>query len=189
MTGTDRRDLFGRYLEDFEVGDVYRHWPGKTVTEADNHLFCCLTMAVSPIHTDDHYAEQYMDGGRSLVVGTYIYALLLGMSVPDTSGKAIAALGTRELKHVRPVHAGDTLYAETTVVAARPSASRPDAGVVTVRTVGQDRLDHGRLGVRKVRSNSHTVTSSWFRPTVRTVTTPASGRDADGRAATTVVSA
>ncbi len=141
MTGTDRRDLFGRYLEDFEVGDVYRHWPGKTVTEADNHLFCCLTMAVSPIHTDDHYAEQHMDGGRSLVVGTYIYALLLGMSVPDTSGKAIAALGTRELKHVRPVHAGDTLYAETTVVAARPSASRPDAGVVTVRTVGRNQDD------------------------------------------------
>ena len=138
MTSTDRRDLFGRYLEDFEVGDVYRHWPGKTVTQADNHLFCCLTMAVSPIHTDDHYAAQHMDGGRSLVVGTYIYALLLGMSVPDTSGRAIAALGTRELKHVHPVHAGDTLYAETTVVAARPSASRPDAGVVTVRTVGRN---------------------------------------------------
>lgn len=133
---TDGRDRFGRYLEQFEVGDVYRHWPGKTVTEADNHLFCCLTMAVSPIHTDDHYARSHMDGGRSLVVGTYVYALLLGMSVPDTSGKAMAALGTDNLRHLKPVHHGDTLYASSTVLAARPSASRPEAGVVTIETAG-----------------------------------------------------
>jgi acyl dehydratase len=130
------RDGFGRYLEEFEVGDVYRHWPGRTVTEADNHLFCCLTMAVSPIHVDANYAEHEMEGGRNLVVGTYVYALLLGMSVPDTSGKALAALGTRELRHLGPVHHGDTLYASSTVVAARASASRPNAGVVTVETRG-----------------------------------------------------
>ena len=132
----DARDRFGRYLEEFAVGDVFRHWPGKTVTESEHHLFCCLTMAVSPIHTDAHYAEHEMASGRSLVVGTYIYALLLGMSVADTSGKALAALGTRELRHVRPVHHGDTLYAESTVVEARPSRSRPDAGVVTLETRG-----------------------------------------------------
>lgn len=132
----DGRSGFGRYLEEFQAGDVYRHWPGKTVTEADNHLFCCLTMAVSPIHTDAHYAEQELEGGRNLVVGTYVYALLLGLSVPDVSGKALAALGTRELRHVRPVHHGDTLYAETTVVGARPSRSIPDAGVVVVETRG-----------------------------------------------------
>jgi acyl dehydratase len=132
----DGRERFGRYLEELQVGDVYRHWPGKTVTQADNHLFCCLTMAVSPIHTDDHYAERHMDAGQSLVVGTYVYALLVGMSVPDTSGKALAALGTRELRHLAPVHHGDTLYAESTVTAARPSASRPDAGIVTLETRG-----------------------------------------------------
>jgi acyl dehydratase len=132
----DARESFGRYLEDFVAGDVYRHWPGKTVTQADNHLFCCLTMAVSPIHTDDRYAELHMDGGQSLVVGTYIYALLLGMSVPDTSGRALAALGTRELRHIRPVHHGDTLYGESTVIGARRSESRPDAGVVTIETRG-----------------------------------------------------
>ena len=130
------RTGFGRYLEELEVGDVYRHWPGKTVTEADNHLFCCLTMATSPIHTDAHYASERMDGGRNLVVGTYVYALLLGMSVPDVSGKALAALGTTELRHLRPVHHGDTLYAETTVLRRRPSKSRPDAGIVAVETRG-----------------------------------------------------
>jgi acyl dehydratase len=130
------RTGFGRYLEELEVGDVYRHWPGKTVTEADNHLFCCLTMATSPIHTDAHYASDRMDGGRNLVVGTYVYALLLGMSVPDVSGRALAALGTTELRHLRPVHHGDTLYAETTVLRRRLSKSRPDAGIVAVETRG-----------------------------------------------------
>jgi acyl dehydratase len=130
------RTDFGRYLEELEVGDVYRHWPGKTVTEADNHLFCCLTMATSPIHTDAHYASERMDGGRNLVVGTYVYALLLGMSVPDVSGKALAALGTTELRHLRPVHHGDTLYAETTVLRRRVSKSRPGAGIVAVETRG-----------------------------------------------------
>jgi acyl dehydratase len=132
----DARERFGRYLEEFEVGDVYRHWPGRTVTEADNHLFCCLTMAISPIHTDHHYAALHMEGGQNLVVGTYVYALLLGMSVPDTSGKALAALGTRELRHLSPVHHGDTLYGESTVSGARRSESRPDAGVVTIVTRG-----------------------------------------------------
>ena len=134
----DGRDRFGRYLEEFTIGDVYRHWPGKTVTEADNHLFCCLTMAVSPIHTDAHFAEMSMEGGRNLVLGTYVYALLLGMSVPDTSGKALAALGTSELHHLRPVHHGDTLYASSRVVSARRSRSRPDAGVVVVETTGEN---------------------------------------------------
>lgn len=134
----DGRERFGRYFEELKVGDVYRHWPGKTVTQADNHLFCCLTMAISPVHIDDQYAKHHMDGGRSLVVGTYVYALLLGMSVPDMSGKALAALGTRELRHIAPVHHGDTLYAESTVLAARPSASRPGAGVVTIQTRGRN---------------------------------------------------
>jgi acyl dehydratase len=125
------RPGFGRYLEELEVGDVYRHWPGRTVTEADNHLFCCLTMATSPLHTDAHYASERMDGGRNLVVGTY-------MSVPDVSGKAVAALGTTELRHLRPVHHGDTLYAETTVLRSRVSTSRPDAGVVAVETRGSN---------------------------------------------------
>ena len=133
-----REERFGRYFEEFEVGDVYRHWPGKTLTEAENHLFCLLTMAASPVHVDAHYAEIEMETGRNLVVGTYVYALLLGMSVPDVSGKAIAALGTESLRHVRPLFHGDTLYGETTVLSTRPSESRPQAGIVTVETRGEN---------------------------------------------------
>src|ERR1039458_5624240 len=83
---------FGRTYEEFEVGAVYKHWPGKTVTEYDDHLFCLLTMNHHPLHLDANYAEQTTDFGRNVVVGNYIYSLLLGMSVPDVSGKAIANL-------------------------------------------------------------------------------------------------
>ena len=82
---------FGRTYEEFEVGAVYKHWPGKTVTEYDDHLFCLLTMNHHPLHLDANYAGQ-TDFGRNVVVGNYIYSLLLGMSVPDVSGKAIANL-------------------------------------------------------------------------------------------------
>ena len=131
-----RQERFGRWLDEFVVGDVYRHWPGRTITEAEDHLFCMLTMAASPLHIDAHYAETEMPGGRNLVVGTFVYAALLGMSVPDTSGKAIAALGTEGLRHVAPLHHGDTLYGESTVIEARPSSSRPGTGVVTIETRG-----------------------------------------------------
>jgi acyl dehydratase len=131
-----REDRFGRYFEEFTVGDVYRHWPGRTITEAEDHLFCMLTMSASPIHIDAHYAATEMEGGRNLVIGTFVYAALLGMSVPDTSGKAIAALGTEHLRHVAPLHHGDTLYGESTVLETRRSRSRPASGIVTIETRG-----------------------------------------------------
>ncbi|MGZ6921295.1 MAG: MaoC family dehydratase, partial [Oryzihumus sp.] len=83
---------FGRSYEEFEVGAVYKHWPGKTVTEYDDHLFCLLTMNHHPLHLDTNYAEKTTQFGQNVVVGNYIYSLLLGMSVPDVSGKAIANL-------------------------------------------------------------------------------------------------
>jgi acyl dehydratase len=131
-----REDRFGRYYEELELGDVYRHWPGKTITEAEDHLFCLLTLAASPVHVDAHHAASTMPGGRNMVVGTYIYALLLGMSVPDVSGKAIAALGTEKLQHLQPVFHGDTLYAETRVLGKRSSRTRPGSGIVSVETKG-----------------------------------------------------
>jgi acyl dehydratase len=134
----DARERFGRYLDDFEVGDVYRHWPAHTITEAENHLFCLLTRAVSPVHTDSHYGGTEMDAGRNMVVGTFVYSLLLGISVPDTSGKAIAALGTASLRHIAPVFHGDTLYGESTVAAKRHSESRPGEGIVTIDTRGRN---------------------------------------------------
>jgi acyl dehydratase len=131
-----REDRFGRAFEDFVVGDLFRHWPGRTITQAEDHLFCLLTMAASPVHLDAHYAETELAGGRNLVVGTFVYSTLLGMSVPDTSGRAVAALGTEQLRHVAPLYHGDTLYGESTVVNARRSESRPGVGVVTIDTRG-----------------------------------------------------
>ena len=127
---------FGRYYEEFEVGDVYRHWPGKTVTEADDHLFCLLTMNHHPLHLDAHYAQTSTQFGRNVVVGNYIYSLLLGMSVADVSGKAIANLEVESLRHVAPTFHGDTIYGETTVLDKRASDSKPDRGVVAVETRG-----------------------------------------------------
>ena len=127
---------FGRYFEEFEVGAVYRHWPGKTVTESDDHLFCLITMNHHPLHLDAHYAETSTHFGRNVVVGNLIYSLLLGMSVADVSGKAIANLEVESLRHENPTFHGDTIYAETRVLDKRESQSKPDRGVVTVETFG-----------------------------------------------------
>jgi acyl dehydratase len=126
---------FGRTYEEFEVGAVYKHWPGKTVTEYDDHLFCLLTMNHHPLHLDAHYAGQATEFGRNVVVGNYIYSLLLGMSVPDVSGQAIANLEVESLRHVAPTFHGDTIYGETTVLGKRLTA-KGDRGVVEVETRG-----------------------------------------------------
>ncbi len=125
---------FGRCLEDFEPGDVYRHWPGKTITEADDHLFCLITMNHHPLHLDAWYAENDTVQKRNVVVGNLVYSLALGMSVPDVSGAAIANLEVESLVHRSPTFHGDTIYAETRVIEVVESRSRPDRGVVTVET-------------------------------------------------------
>jgi acyl dehydratase len=127
---------FGRYYEEFEVGAVYKHWPGKTVTEYDDHLFCLITMNHHPLHLDSHYAAETTDFGKNVVVGNYIYSLLLGMSVPDVSGKAIANLEIESLRHVAPTFHGDTIYGETTVLDKTESKSKDDRGIVHVETIG-----------------------------------------------------
>jgi acyl dehydratase len=124
---------YGRYLEEFEVGDVYEHWPAKTITEADDHLFCLLTMNHHPLHINDVYAAQSQQG-QNVVVGPLVYSIMLGMSVSDVSGKAIANLATEELKHPAPVFHGDTLFVESEVLEVTPSRSKPDRGVVKVHT-------------------------------------------------------
>src|ERR1700750_2345813 len=123
----------GRYREELEVGGVYKHWPAKTVTEADDHLFCLITMNHHPLHINDVYAAQSQQG-RNVVVGPLVYSLALGMSVSDVSGKAIANLATEELKHPAPVFHGDTLFCESEVLEVRPSQSKPDRGTVRVHT-------------------------------------------------------
>jgi acyl dehydratase len=119
---------FGRSYEEFEVGATYKHWPGKTVTEYDDHLFCLLTMNHHPLHLDAHYAGETTQFGQNVVVGNYVYSLLLGMSVPDISGKAIANLEIESLRHVAPTFHGDTLYGETTVLDKWESTSKDDRG-------------------------------------------------------------
>ena len=125
---------FGRYLEDFVVGDVYKHWPGKTITEADDHLFCMITMNHHPLHTNAWFAENESVQKRNVVVGNLVYSLVLGMSVPDVSGAAIANLEVETLQHKFPTFHGDTIYAETKVIDVKESGSKPDRGIVTVET-------------------------------------------------------
>src|SRR3954453_8278482 len=127
---------FGRTYEEFEVGAVYKHWPGKTVTEYDDHLFCLLTMNHHPLHMDSNYAENTTDFGKNVVVGNYIYSLLLGMSVPDVSGKAIGNLEVGSLRLVPPAFHGGTIYRETTILEKTESKSKDDRGIGHVETIG-----------------------------------------------------
>jgi len=119
---------YGRYLEEFEVGAVYKHW-----TEAEDHLFCLLTMNHHPLHVNDVYAAKSQQG-RNVVAGPYVYSLIFGMSVSDVSGKAIANLATEELSHPAPVFHGDTLFVESEVLEKKESRSKPDRGTVKVHT-------------------------------------------------------
>ena len=127
---------FGRYFEDFVPGDVYKHWPGKTITEYDDHLFCMITENHHPLHTDAWYAETQTQFGKNVVVGNLVYSLVLGMSVPDVSGAAIANLEVETLQHKFPTFHGDTIHAETRVLDVQPSKSKPDRGIVTVESKG-----------------------------------------------------
>jgi acyl dehydratase len=130
------RETYGRYYEDFQVGDVYEHRPGRTVSETDNTWFTLLTMNQHPLHFDAEYAAK-SPFGRPLVNSTFTLALVTGMSVSDVSQKAVANLGWTDIRLPAPVFVGDTLYAESEVLAKRESGSRPDAGIVTVRTTGR----------------------------------------------------
>jgi acyl dehydratase len=129
------RASYGRYLEDFEVGDIYEHRPGRTITETDNIHFSLMTMNAHPMHCDAAYAAK-SEFGRLLVNSGLSLAIVLGMTVNDVSGKAIANLGWKEIKLTHPVFAGDTLSAESEVLEKRESKSRPQAGLVSVRTRG-----------------------------------------------------
>lgn len=131
-----QRATIGRYFEEFVVGDVYEHFPGRTITETDNIHFSLLTMNQHPIHCDSAYAAQ-SEFGKPLVNSAFTLAIVVGMTVSDISGKAIANLGWSDIKLVAPVHPGDTLYAETEVLEKRESRSRPTQGIVTVRTTGR----------------------------------------------------
>lgn len=130
------RESFGRCFEDFEVGHIYEHRPGRTVNETDNTWFTLITMNTHPLHFDTAYAAK-SEFGRPLVNSCLTLSIVVGMSVSDVSQKAIGNLGWNDIKLTAPVFCGDTLYAESEVLEKRESASRPTQGIVTVRTVGK----------------------------------------------------
>ncbi len=145
----DGREAYGGYLEDFNVGDVFQHWPGKTVTEMDNHLFSLLTMNHNPLHIDEHYMQTNHQHGKILVDGLYVISLVVGMSVRDTSGKAIANLEYERITHDGPVFHGDTIYSESEVLEIRESRSRPDRGIVYIESRGLNQRNEQILTLRR----------------------------------------
>ena len=125
--------ILGRYFEDFEKGAVIEHALSKTVFESDNNLFCLLTMNHHPLHINIDYASKSQHG-KPLVVGTLVFSVVVGMTVPDISGKAIANLGYEKVEHLAPVFVNDTLYAKSKILDCRDSKSKKDRGVVYVET-------------------------------------------------------
>ena len=138
---------FGRYYEDFEIGAVYKHWPGRTIGEADDTWFSLITMNQNPLHIDEHYASKLH--GQRLVNGLLVLSIAVGMSVADVSGKAIANLGYEDVKHVGPTFHGDTIYAETKVLDKRESETKPDRGIVHVETRAFNQRDETVLTLRR----------------------------------------
>lgn len=125
----------GNYFEDFVVGETIEHSLSKTIFESDNNLFSLLTMNYHPVHTNADYASQQQHG-KILVVGTLVFSLVVGLTVPDISGKAIANLDYESINHLAPSFIGDTLYAKTEVLDKRESKSKNDRGIVYVETIG-----------------------------------------------------
>ena len=140
---------FGRHFEDFSVGETIKHYPGRTITEADDMLFCMLTMNHNPLHIDANYAA-HTQHGRPLVVGTLIFSLVVGLSVPDISGHAIANLEYSEIKHLAPTFHGDTVYAKTEILDKRESRSKSDRGIVWVETSASNQRGEKILSFKRV---------------------------------------
>jgi acyl dehydratase len=144
----DRQRQFGRYYEELEVGTVYKHWPSRTVNEYDNTLFALLSMNQNPLFIDREYART-QPAGRCPVVDTLVFSLAVGMSVADTTGKAITNLGYESVEFLHPLFPGDSLCAESEVLEKRESASKPDRGVIGIETRAYNQNGEGILVVRR----------------------------------------
>ena len=141
-------DSFGGWFEEFSPGQIFKHWPGKTITEMDNHLFSLLTMNDNPLHTDENYMSDHQHG-RTLVNGLLIMSLVVGMSVRQTSGKAIANLLYESVTHDGPTFHGDTIYAESEVIEVTPSRSRDDRGMIYIESRGINQKGDKVLTLRR----------------------------------------
>ncbi|MEG1574904.1 MAG: MaoC family dehydratase [Bacteroidales bacterium] len=140
--------VLGLYFEEFIVGEEIKHALSKTIFECDNDLFSLLTMNHHPVHTNIDYAENNQHG-RILVVGTLVFSLAVGITVPDISGKAIANLGYEDIKHLNPVFINDTIYVKTKILEKRESKSKPDRGIVYVETVAYNQSGENVLSFRR----------------------------------------
>lgn len=141
----------GNYYEDFREGEVIKHSLSKTIFESDNNLFSLLTMNYHPIHTNIDYASKQQHG-QILVVGTLVFSLVVGLTVPDISGKAIANLDYEKIEHLAPTFVGDTLYARSAILECRESKSKPDRGIVYVETIG-----YNQNGIEVIRFRRHVL--------------------------------
>jgi acyl dehydratase len=137
-----------RYLEDFTVGELIKHWPGRTVRDFDDTWFTLMTMNTNPLHFDEHFASQSQHG-RCLVNGTLVFALTVGMSVRDISETALANLEYEKVLHLAPTFHGDTLYAESDVLEVTPSQTKSDRGVVYVETRARNQKGEVVLSLRR----------------------------------------
>ena len=138
----------GNYFEDFKAGTVVEHALSKTIFESDNNLFCLLTMNHHPVHTNLDYATKAQHG-KPLVVGTLVFSIVVGMTVPDISGKAIANLVYEQVEHLAPVYVGDTLYCRTAILDVRESRSKKDRGIVSVETTAHNQHGEDVLRFRR----------------------------------------
>ena len=144
----DGREAFGSWYEDYQVGDIYKHWPGRTVNEYDDTLFSMITMNHAPLHIDEHYMSGSQFGQR-LVNGLFVISLVVGMTVREISGKAIANLEYETVKHLGPTFHGDTIYAETEILEKRESKSKNDRGILYVETRAWNQRDETILTLRR----------------------------------------
>lgn len=141
----------GNYFEDFIVGDMIEHSLSKTIFESDNNLFCLLTMNNHPVHTNVDYAARQQHG-KVLVVGTLVLSIVVGITVPDISGKAIANLDYEKIEHLAPVFIGDTVYAKTAILDCKESKSKTDRGIIYVETTG-----YNQNGIDVIRFRRHVL--------------------------------
>jgi len=142
------QSVLGLYFEDFEVGAEIKHSLSKTIFESDNNFFALMTMNHHPVHTNVDYAE-HNQHGKILVVGTLVFSLAVGMTVPDISGKAIANLGYEDIRHLAPTFVNDTIYVRTKILDKRESKTKSDRGIVHVETIAYNQRGEDVLSFRR----------------------------------------
>lgn len=138
----------GNYFEEFKIGEIIHHSLSKTIFESDNNFFSLMTMNYHPVHTNENYASKQQHG-KILVVGTLIFSIVVGITVPDISGKAIANLDYENIKHIAPTFIGDTIYAKTEILDKIESKTKNDRGIIYVETIGYNQNNEPIISFRR----------------------------------------